>query len=105
MPTANLLTSEDISSIPSGVYATELLLEQRLLKGISHIGRRPSVDKDDDITIETYIFDFNEDIYDKQVCLIGHMFIRDTIEFNSLDDVKKQVDLDILAAMEYFKTV
>lgn len=98
MPTANILTTEDISAIPLGVYAATVIIDGYAHKGITHIGKRPSVDSESTVTIETYIFDFSEDIYDKEIILTLYEFIRGTADFKSLEALKKQVDSDIEVA-------
>ena len=105
MPTANLKTTEDISHIFPGVYAVTVEVRQKKYCGITHIGLRPSVDSDSDITVETYIFDFDEDIYGVEISLTGHMYIRGTREFKSLEEVKKQVENDIRIARKYLSVL
>ena len=102
MPTANILPTEDISDIPCGVYAASVSVRSRIYNGITHIGTRPSVDKDTTVTVETHIFDFSEDIYGEEVLLTLYLYIRGTVSFNSLEEVKEQVDTDIRAAKTYF---
>jgi len=105
MPTANLDTSDDVSSVVPGVYAVDVTLDGRVYYGITHTGKRPSVDDSEQITIETYIFDFDGELYDKALSLRAYKFIRPTVNFDSLEEVKKQVDKDIAAVKEFFKTI
>ena len=105
MPTANLEPIEDCSDIACGVYAVMIRLEDEMHQGITHIGPRPSVDDSFGITIETYIFDFEGDIYDKEVTVFGFLFIRDTKKFDTIQQLKAQVDKDISVAIDYLNNL
>lgn len=103
MPTANLSIAHE--KLPgSGVYATRIEIEERRFDSITNIGRRPSVDQDEEITVETYIFDFDEEIYGQIVKLEVLTFLRPVMKFESLEEVHEQVEKDILEAKAYFRT-
>lgn len=94
MPTANLGYSR-VKQLPAhGVFGTISEIEGKKVKGLTNIGRRPSVDNYDYVTIETFLLDFSEDIYDKAVALEVHVFIRGVMKFNNLDEVRAQVGRD-----------
>ena len=73
--------------------------------GLTHIGKRPSVDASGGVTIETHLLDFSGDLYDKTIETELRLYIRGTIKFNNLDEVKAQVDKDILTARGYFARI
>lgn len=101
MPTANLQVTTGV--LPAtGVYATRIQIEGKIYNSITNIGRRPSVDEDRHITVETYILDYHEDIYGKNVLLEICHFLRPVIKFQSLEEVREQVEKDILEAKKYF---
>ena len=101
MPTANVDYGKQALP-PNGVYATKVVLEDgRVYKGVTNVGTRPSVDNDDLITIETFIIDFAEDIYDKTIELVFGRYLREIRKFSSLDELKMQVDKDIEDALRY----
>lgn len=101
MPTANIATDE--KKLPaSGVYATKLIYDGQKLDSVTNIGRRPSVDEEKHITVETYIFDFEKEIYDEEVALEIHKFVRPVMKFENLAEVQKQVKKDMLEVKEYF---
>lgn len=101
MPTANLCIAEELPE--PGVYATKIEVDGKVYDSITNIGMRPSVDESEEITVETYIFDFEEDIYGKTVKLEICSFLRTVMKFKNLEEVHKQVEKDILQAKEYFK--
>ena len=87
-----------------GVYASRVLIHEsydndinksREYRGITNIGIRPSVDDGDKVTIETFIYDFNEDIYGRYVEVIPEFYIRGEKTFDSLDALTEQITKDI----------
>lgn len=100
MPTANLLVME--GELPeAGVYATRIQIGGEFYDSVTNIGRRPSVDEDKQITVETYILDYHEDIYGKNVMLEVRHFLRPVKKFHSLKEVHEQVERDIVEAKKY----
>ena len=108
MPTANIRTPPGIPLPAHGVYATLTRIENGdgaytgEYRGLTHIGARPSVDSSRDVTIETYLFDFSGSLYSINIVIEFYLFIRETRKFNSLDEVKAQVDRDAVTAIAYF---
>jgi len=101
MPTANL-GYEQHKLLPNhGVYGTITDIDGSDVKGLTNIGKRPSVDNHDYVTIETFLLDFSGDLYGKILSLEIHAFIRGVLKFNSLDEVKAQVNNDIESIRSY----
>jgi len=102
MPTANIKIS-DINKLPVfGVYATVVNVDGNHYDGVTNVGQRPSVDQSPEITVETFLLDFKGDLYGKIIQVDFYKFLRDTMKFDSLKDVKRQVMKDCEAAMEFF---
>lgn len=99
MPTANLLPSGS-QNLPEGVYASYVHIGSERYTGVTNIGRRPTVDSDDRITIETNIIGFDDDIYGKQIQLDIMYFLRPVRRMESLGMVKRQVDEDRKRAVD-----
>lgn len=100
MPTANLYIPN--AELPaSGVYATKIKIGEHTYDSVTNIGRRPSVDKEKQITVETFIFDFDADIYGKTVVLEVYKYLRPVQKFDGLEEVYKQVKKDIEEAKMY----
>ena len=103
MPTANIQI-QDANVLPEvGVYATRIQVDGGVYPSVTNIGRRPTVDDESHITVETFIIDFNQEIYGEQVVLEVHKFLRPIQKFESLQEVQKQVQKDIESAKIYFK--
>ena len=95
MPTANLGVPSEKWVPRHGVYATTTVIDGKRYKGMTNIGRRPSVDDFQYDTIETFLLDFSQDIYDRKIDLEAQLFVRETQKFNSLTEVQQQVKKDI----------
>ncbi|MCL2059013.1 MAG: hypothetical protein FWH01_08135 [Oscillospiraceae bacterium] len=104
MPTANLKTHPRKFIPAHGVYATVTRIgESDSYFGLTHIGKKPSVDTSGEITIETHLLDFTGDLYGQHINTELHMYIRDTMKFDGVDAVKAQVDRDTIVARKYFR--
>lgn len=94
-PTANLKL--DISKLipKEGVYAVKVALKNQWFKGMLNIGTRPTVSGDTQ-TIEVYILNFEQDIYGETLQLKFLKRIRDERKFNSIVELKSQLEIDKL---------
>lgn len=94
MPTANLAVSEQ--QLPAaGVYATRIYIGDEAYMSVTNIGTRPSVDDETYTTIETFILDFEGNLYGETVTLDVMEYLRPVMKFNNLDEVSEQVQKDI----------
>ena len=98
-PTANLLIENESKLVPSnGVYTVNILLKNKIFKGMMNIGMRPTVNGKMR-TIEVNIFDFDEDIYGQELKITIKKFLRSEIKFEGLDELKSQLSTDKAMAM------
>ncbi len=105
MPTANLGFGDNKLLPVDGVYGTLSEIDGNNVKGLTNIGKRPSVDNYNYVTIETFLLDFSGDLYDKTICLEVHTFIRGVKKFANLEEVKQQVNNDIKSIREYLDKI
>lgn len=104
-PTANIQSKEDYKLIPkNGVYIVKSVIENQLVYGVMNIGNRPTVGGDSQ-TIEAHFLNFNLDIYNKNIKIVFVEFIREEVKFNSLDDLKIQINKDKLFAINYISNL
>ena len=90
-PTANIHVPNDYKLIPKdGVYAVEAKVEDQLYKAMLNIGNRPTVDGTKK-TVETHLFDFQGDLYNKLITVYFRDFIREEQKFDGLEALKKQL--------------
>ena len=96
IPTINLEPNEPNKLIPAGgVYSTNIKINNSLYSGITNIGYAPTIKNESKFTIETHILDFEDIIYGKNIELFFIKKIRDEIKFGSLQELKKQIEIDI----------
>ena len=94
-PTANMQLYEPLKLIPgNGVYFVKVETVGRSLFGMCNIGHRPTVSAGNARTIETNIFGFDEDIYGLDIKVTFLQKIRDEVRFESLEDLKVQLERD-----------
>lgn len=105
VPTANLAYDTGIILPPFGAYVSEIDIPGKgVFRGVTNIGLRPSINpsmQTPEPTIETHILDFDDDIYGKNVSLYLLTHLRPEQKFGSLDDLKRQIALDIQSARNW----
>ena len=100
-PTLNLQFPENKILPRLGVYSSVTVIGDDTYNSITNVGRRPSVDDGDEVNIETFIYDFNDDIYGREVSVKLTHFLRDERRFESLEALKNQIAIDIDEASKY----
>ncbi len=94
-PTANMQLYEPLKLIPAnGVYFVRVETSDRMLYGMCNIGCRPTVGTGNARTIETNIFDFDEDIYGLDIKVTFIARIREEVRFESMDALRSQLEKD-----------
>lgn len=95
MPTANIEVAGKSLLPECGVYATRIKVGEETYLAVTNIGLRPTVDNEQQVTVEAHILDFDQDIYGQVVGLEVHKFLRPIQKFGSLEEVQQQVKKDI----------
>lgn len=93
-PTANIQYNDDLVIPKDGVYKTETHVDGETYLSATSIGDNPTFNGSEK-TIETFIIDFEEDIYNKDIEVSFLEFIRDQIKFNDVESLKKRMSDDI----------
>ena len=94
-PTLNLIPSPNKILPEYGVYESEVVIDNLMYKGVTNIGIRPTIDDGTYVTVETFVLDFDEDVYDSDVIIRLKKFIRPEQKFDSVNGLKKQLEADI----------
>lgn len=102
MPTANLQIAPNSRLPEAGVYISKIELGAQTLYGITHIGTRPTVDNDSDMSIETHIINFNKEIYGHSMKIQLFSKIRDPQKFDNLSLLLEQIRNDCLVVQDYW---
>ncbi len=95
-PTANLIVDDSTKLIPcGGAYAVECIIDHTLsLRGMLNIGNRPTLHNGSEQSIEVHLFDFNQNIYSHHLRIKFLKFIRVERQFQSLDELRLQLQED-----------
>lgn len=101
MPTANIVPREDVSKIMMGVYYSKVYVDDNVYKGITNVGKKPTVKESSDINVETFVYDFSGDLYDKEISVELLDFRRPEIKFDSVEELSACMKDDIEAGREY----
>ena len=95
MPTANLLPPDNKLLPPNGVYYSDVLMEGGYYKGITNIGYKPTVSAAGQMGAETYIYDFDEEIYGREITIRLLKFKRPERHFKGKDELREQMMKDV----------
>ena len=101
-PTVNLTLPADLVAPARGVYVTRVTAEGRAYPAVTNVGVRPTVDDGDRATVESFLLDFDGDLYGRRLCLEFFRFLRPEQKFDSLDALRGQIARDAQAAREFF---
>jgi riboflavin kinase / FMN adenylyltransferase len=101
-PTANIRMAR--KNIPvSGVFAVTMTgIDDFEIEGIANVGVRPTVDGSNKVVLETYLFDFDKDIYGHKVTVHFKKKIRAERRFQTVDELKDQIINDVAEAKTIF---
>lgn len=106
-PTANInlykqsLRSKDLKKIPEGIYISKTKIQKKVYPSLTFIGAAKTFGEQR-YHAETYILDFNKNIYGQWVSVNLFKKIRDNQKFKSANNLIKQMKKDEKAAREYF---
>ena len=93
-PTANIQYDNNLIIPKDGIYKTETFVNGSAYLSATSIGNNPTFDGAEK-TIETFIIDFNEDIYNYNIKVSFLKFIRDQKKFDDIQSLKKHMSDDI----------
>ena len=87
-----------------GVYAVKvnILNSNKILKGIANLGYRPTFNQKE-ILLEVHIFNFSRNLYNKHLTIEFIDFIRKEKKFKNINQLKKQINLDLKIAKKKLK--
>lgn len=101
-PTINIPIKRNISPV-LGVFAVQIHLLGKTFNGVANIGKRPTVNGEN-ILLEVFLFDFNQMVYGEFANVVFKQQIRQEQKFDSFDQLKAQIKLDVKTAKDFFKS-
>lgn len=100
-PTANIDVHNSHKLIPTnGVYAVQVRIHKKCFGGMMNIGSKPTITDGSQRSIEVYIFDFDQDLYGKEISVHFKRRIRDEQKFDGVEALGNQLELDKVSALE-----
>ena len=102
-PTINVIPGKGKVLPPNGVYFSDVYTAGGHYNGITNIGSKPTIQKENVITAETFLYHFNGNIYGKTAHISLLHFVRPEQKFTSLDELKAMIDLNVLQGQKYFE--
>ncbi len=92
-PTANLSAEKLLPKF--GVYATLVEFDGTLYKGMTNVGKKPTIEGERNATVETHLLDFDGDLYGKEITVWFVQWIREERKFDGLAALKEQIARDM----------
>ena len=101
-PTANIRMFRKNTPV-NGVFAVIMTgIDGLEFEGVANVGTRPTVNGGSKVILETYLFDFDKDIYGRYVEVHFKQKIRDEVRFQSLEQLKAQIEKDVVETKKIF---
>ena len=103
MPTVNQLPEQEKLLPPYGVYASRIHTQYGEYIGVTNVGVKPTIPGENRAGAETYIMDFDREIYGEMICVELFAFLRGERKFSGLDTLKIQLEEDKKNAYLFFR--
>ena len=104
VPTANLRLSGESVELPYGVYACRAWVDGRQCLAVTNIGCRPTVGGRH-VTVEPWLLDFDGNLYEKTLVLEFHRFLRPERKFESLEELKTEIQKNAAQTRKIFEKI
>ena len=102
IPTANLWIPEGIAVLQYGVYVCKARVDDNTYLAVTNVGKRPTVGGHR-VTVEPWLLDFKDDLYGKNLTLEFYSFLRPERKFDSLEELKAEIQKNALQTREFFQ--
>jgi len=94
-PTANINYNSEAHLPKPGIYAVRVIMDEKYYEGMASLGVNPTFTEDRiDLSLEVYIFDFNQQIYGKEVTVEWYKYIRNEEKFDSVEALVERMRKD-----------
>ena len=95
IPTANIFPKEDVSKMAFGVYYSKVFIGGKSYKAITNLGIKPTIADNSKVNAESFIYDFDGDIYDNEITVELLEFKRPERKFSSFEELGVQMKKDL----------
>lgn len=101
-PTANISVPADKILPPFGVYIVRMLCGERSYNGIANLGVKPTIETAGKVGLETFLFNFEGDLYGQDIVVQLLKFVRAEKRFSDREQLSAQIARDVAQAEEFF---
>lgn len=103
MPTINLYPPKEKLLPPKGVYYSKVYTRQGEYPGITNIGKKPTVNDSETVSVETYLYDFEGNMYGEKIVTELLQFKRPEQKFPDVEALKAQMETDIMEGAAFHR--
>ena len=104
IPTVNLTVPGHVLTPKFGVYVSRVYLpDGRSCAGVTNVGTRPTVSQGDAVSVETFLLDFDGDLYGQSIRLEYCKRLRGEVKFDSLEALREEIQKNIRQTRAYFE--
>ena len=103
-PTANIVIPEGLAVPKFGVYACSCLIDGVRYPAVTNLGTRPTVEGKH-IRVESWILDYSGDLYDREITVEFHFFLRPEQKFPSLEALQAEIRRNAEETREYLRSM
>lgn len=96
-PTVNIIPGQSKLMPPDGVYFSSVRAGGRTYRALSNVGSNPTVAQDGPMRLESYLYDFDREIYGEDIEVYLHAFHRPERRFDDIEALRCQLEEDIIA--------
>lgn len=100
-PTVNVLPAKNKLLPPNGVYFSEVRCRGKIYRAISNVGYKPTVTKERVMGVESYLYDFDQEVYGEPIEVYLLAFRRPERQFENVEALRAQLKEDIAAGKVY----
>ena len=101
IPTINVIMPKEKVIPKFGVYVSKVIMDGNEYRGVTNVGKKPTIEGDNPTALETHIIDFSRDVYGENVVVELLEFIRPEMKFSSIEELKEQMSRDVVLAMKH----
>ena len=103
VPTINQRAPGEQLMPRSGVYVSRIQIVGGTYFGVANVGRKPTIDGERPVGVETYLFDFQQDVYGQEAKVEFLDFLRPERKFPSVEELRRQILEDEQAARAFLR--
>ena len=101
-PTANIEAENNKLLPPFGVYYSRVKIDGKEYKGITNVGKKPTISDDNPVNVETHILGYEGDLYGEILEVEFLKYVRPEMRFDSVETLEKQIKTDVLGCKAFY---